>query len=219
MRVNENCETNLPRLYAIGEAASGMDGAERIDGGPAITWCLTMGYITGKEAAKTAKQVDWPKIDSEQVYGEIEKINSLYGKKEGIKGFEVQAKIKDLMWNYVGPVRDGKGLKEALNQIEMIKSDDLPRLYAPDPSKIFNKGLTEALEARHMTELAEMITRAALMREESRKSHYRMDFLKQDNEKWLKNIVIKEENGKMIFTTVPAVITRMKPSEAEAITE
>ena len=51
VRVNEACETTLPRLLAVGENASGMDGAERIDSGPAICWCVTMGYVAGKEAA------------------------------------------------------------------------------------------------------------------------------------------------------------------------
>lgn len=219
VRVNENCETNLPRLYAIGEVASGMDGAERPDGGPAITWCLTMGYIAGKEVAKKAKELDWLNIDSEQVNVELERINSLFCRKEGVKGFAIKDKIRDMMWQYCALVRDGKGLREALSLIQKIKSDDLPRLCVPDSSKVYNKGLVEALEAINMTELSKMIARAALMREESRKSHYRTDFPNLDNRKWLKNIVIKREREQMTFTAVPPIITRMKPSEAEGVTE
>lgn len=81
VRVNKNCETTLPRLYAVGKVAGGMDGAERIDGGPAITWCLTMGYIAGKDAAETVKELDWPQVDMKQV--EKEKTGFLlYGEKE-----------------------------------------------------------------------------------------------------------------------------------------
>ena len=68
-----------------------------------------------------------------------------------------------------------------------------------------------------MLELSEMILRAAFMREESRKSHYRTDFPKSDNRKWLRNIVIKKEKGGMTFTPVPPVMTKIKPSEEEEI--
>jgi succinate dehydrogenase/fumarate reductase flavoprotein subunit len=217
VRVNENCETGVPRLYAIGEVAAGMDGAERIDGGPAITWCFSMGYIAGKEAAATAKGLDWLNIDLEQVKNEQERVNSLWERKEGIKGFELKNKIKDIMWNNCSLVRDGKGLKEALRSIQSIRSDDVPRLCAPGSSKVFNKGWIEALEAVNMVELSEMVVRAALIREETRKSHYRTDFPKLDNLNWLKNIIIKKEGNKMGFDTAAPVITKLRPSEREEI--
>ena len=219
VRVNENCQTTLGRLYAAGEAASGMDGAERIDGGPSITWCLTMGYIAGKEAAKGAKDLNWLDINMEQVKAEQEMINSLWERKEGIKGFEIKYKIKDIMWRKCALVRDKQGLEEGLRLIQKIKTDDLPGLCIPGSSRILNKGLSEALEAKNMVEVSEMILRAALMREESRKSHYRTDFPKSDNRKWLRNIVIKKEKGDMTFTTAPPVMTKLKLAAEEEIEE
>jgi fumarate reductase (CoM/CoB) subunit A len=219
VRVNENCETNLPRLYAIGEVAAGMDGAERIDGGPAITWCLTTGYIAGKEAPKKAKELDWINIDLEQVNRDQKWINLLWKRKEGIKGFEVKNKIKDIMWKYCALVKDGKGLEEALSMIQQVKSDDLPRLCIPDSSKVYNKGLVEAFEAINLTELSEMVVRASFMRQESRRSHYRTDFPNLDNKEWLRNTVIKKENGMMTFTRVSPVMTRMQPLETKESVE
>jgi len=215
VRVNENCETTLPRLYAAGEVAGGMDGAERIDGGPAITWCLTMGYITGKDAARTAKELDWLDIDLNQVRKERDRVFSLWERKEGIPGFKIRDQIRDMMWERCSLVRDRQGLEEGLSLIQKIKSDDLPRLCVPAPSKVFNKGLVEALEAIIQVDLAEMIIRAALMREESRKSHYRTDFPKLDNQNWLKNIIIRKKDDRMVFTTAPPVITRIRPPEKE----
>jgi fumarate reductase (CoM/CoB) subunit A len=219
VRVNENCETTIPRLYAAGEVASGMDGAERIDGGPAITWCLTMGHIVGKEACKAAKDLNWLDIDVEDVETEEKGVNSLLEQKKGIRGFEITNKIKDIMWECCALVRDGEGLKEGLSLVEKIKNNDLPRICVPDPSVVFNKGLVEALEATNMLELSEMAIRAALMREETRKSHYRTDFLKRDNKKWLKNIIIKKEGEKMVFNSVPPVMTELKPPEGEEAEE
>ena len=132
---------------------------------------------------------------------------------------EVKNKIKDIMWKYGALVRDGKGLQEALGLLQKIKSDDLPQLSAAGSSPVFNKGLIDALEAIHMTEVADLVARAALMREESRRSHYRTDFLDLDNKKWLCNTVIKKENGKGIFTTIPVVMSRLEPSGTEGVWE
>jgi succinate dehydrogenase/fumarate reductase flavoprotein subunit len=58
---------------------------------------------------------------------------------------------------------------------------------------------------------AEMMARAALMRTETRGAHYRKDFPKADNKNWFVNIVIKQENGKLVFKKVPVVVTLIKP--------
>lgn len=219
VRVNENCETAVPRLYAAGEVAAGMDGAERIDGGPAITWCLTMGYIAGKEAARQAKELDWLPVNNDLVQEEKERIATLRKRQVGIRGLEVKNNIKDIMWKYSALVRDGKGLQEVLGMLQKIKTDDLPQLSVPSSSDIFNKGLVDALEAIHMTEVSELVVRAALIREESRRSHYRTDFLNLDNKKWLCNTVIKKERERITFTSVPPIVTKMQPPETEEASE
>ena len=219
IRVNEECETSVPRLYAAGEVAAGMDGAERIDGGPAITWCLTMGYIAGKEAARKVRELDWLPVDSDQIEDERRRITALVERKSGVRGVEVKNRIKDIMWKYGALVRDGKGLQEALGLLQKIKSEELPALWAGGSSAVFNKGLVDALEAIHMTEVSELVARSALMREESRRSHYRTDFIDLDNKKWLCNTVIKKENGKTGFSTIPVEMTRLKPSETEGVWE
>lgn len=210
VRVNERCLSTVPRLYAIGEVAAGMDGAERIDGGPAITWCLTMGYIAGKEAAMEAAGADWVEIDSQKVRREMEKIGSLRERKEGIRGYEIKDRIKKIMWEHGSLVRDGKGLEKGLDEIRKIKMD-LPMLCVAGSSKAYNKGLIDALEAMNMAAASEMVLRSALMREESRKAHYRSDFPKRDNARWLRNIVIKKRGVKMEITTAAPVITKMAP--------
>jgi fumarate reductase (CoM/CoB) subunit A len=215
VKVNEDCETTLPRLYAAGEVASGMDGAERIDGGPAITWCLTMGYIAGKAAASKARQIDWLPINPEQVKVEQEKLSPLWGRREGVRGFEIKYKIKDLMWEHCALVRDKKGLEEALGAIQKIKANELPNVCVPTQSKIFNKGLVEALEAINMVNLSEMVVRAAMIREESRGSHFRTDFPRKDNKRWLRNIVVKQGKDETLFDTIPPLITKLKPPEHE----
>jgi succinate dehydrogenase/fumarate reductase flavoprotein subunit len=210
IRVNESCETTVPRLFAVGEVASGADGAERIDGGPAITWCLTMGYIAGKEAAARARVSGRPDVDLSQAESAHERMNALWERRKGIRGFEVKNAVKDIMWEYGALVRNRAGLEKGLELIEKIKRDDLPRLCVPDPSRLFNKGLSEAFEAENMVKLSEMILRAALVREESRGAHYRSDYASRNDAQWVKNIVIKNRGGTMTFTLVSPIVTSMK---------
>jgi succinate dehydrogenase/fumarate reductase flavoprotein subunit len=215
VRVNENCETTLPRLYAAGEVASGMDGAERIDGGPAITWCLTMGLIAAQEAVRQAQLLDWPDIDQEQVRAEQSRVNLIRDRRAGLKGFEIKNKLKDIMWDCCSLVRDGEGMNRALGLIREIKEKEIPNVCVPDSSYIFNKGLVEALESINMVDLSEMITMAAIRREETRQSHFRTDFTKRDNKNWLKNIIIKNDRGQMKFSTAAPIMTRMQPGTEE----
>jgi succinate dehydrogenase/fumarate reductase flavoprotein subunit len=216
IRVNESCETSVPRLYAVGEVASGTDGAERIDGGPAITWCLTMGYIAGKEAANRARQLGRPDIDPAQLEAEQKRVSGLWERREGIRGFQIKNAVKDIMWKCGALVRSREGLEEGLDLIGKLVRNDLPRLHVPGPSRLFNKGLTEALEARNMVKLSEMILGSALKREESRGAHYRSDYPRRDNTKWIKNIVIKNRSDTMIFTAVSPVMTSIELPERGA---
>ena len=217
IRVDENCSTSLPRLFAGGEVASGMDGAERIDGGPAITWCLTMGYIAGKEALKAAKELSWLDVEPDQVEGEKRKINTLFDRKTGVRGCEIKGRVKDIMWECCALVRDEEGMRDGLRQIVAVKEKDIPRLCVPDSSSIYDKDLVEALEAINMVDLAEMSLRAALMRDESRKSHFRVDRLKRDDKKWLKNIIVRDLSGGMTFETRSPIMTRLTPPEEEEV--
>jgi succinate dehydrogenase/fumarate reductase flavoprotein subunit len=217
VRVNENCETSVPGLYAAGEVASGPDGAERIDGGPAITWCLTMGYIAGRDAGRRAKAQAMPEIDVAQIEAEQGRLSDLWERREGIRGFETKNKVKEVMWEHGALVRSRKGLEEGLRLIEEIRQKDLPRLSVPGPSRLFNRGLTEALEAINMVKLSEMVLKAALIRTESRGAHYRVDFPGRDDGHWIKNIVIASRSGAMTFTVVPPVVTSMEPPQEKGL--
>ena len=214
IRVDERCETGLGRLYAAGEVAAGMDGAERIDGGPAITWCLTMGYIAGKTAAAEAKTADWPEIDEAYVRAQQESLHALQDSRQGLKGFEVKKAIKEIMWSNCALVRSGDGLEQGLREMLRVRHEMLPRLCVPDASHSLNKGMVEALEARNMVEVSEMILRAALMRQESRRAHYRTVFPQFDG-KWTRNIVIKKQPDGMSLRPTPPVVTRIKPPGEE----
>jgi succinate dehydrogenase / fumarate reductase flavoprotein subunit len=77
--------------------------------------------------------------------------------------------------------------------------------------RAYNREWIEALQVRNLLTLLEAIARSGLAREDSRGAHYRRDFPRLDNEKWLKNIVVKNVNGKMETETVPIVMTSYDP--------
>ena len=133
------------------------------------------------------------------------------------RGFEVKNKIKDIMWKYCALVRNRHGLEKGLDMIKKIKHDDIPRLCTGGASLVFNRGCVEAMEAIHMTDLSEMVIRSALIREETRKSHYRTDFPKRNNQLWFKNIIIKKEGDNSVFNATPPVITRLSPEEYKEV--
>ena len=110
---------------------------------------------------------------------------------------ELRRRLKNLMWYKAGIVRHGNGLGEALEEIEEIKSSiDRTRIET-------SKELVKSLELRNMLTLGEMVCRAALMRTESRGSHYRSDFPQEDNASWQKNIVIRKDNSVMQLKALP----------------
>ena len=209
LRINEEATTDLKGLWAAGEVVGGIQGGNRL-GGNALADTQVFGKRAGENAAKYAQKAKRPPIDWTQVEVEINHVETFLERKEGIRPATVRNNLAELMWDKVGIFRTGKELQEAVLTIERMKKEDLPQLYAVNGTTRYNKEWLEALEVENMVLMAEMVSRAALMREESRGAHYRKDFPKIDNQNWFINIVIKQEQGKMQFTKVPVVITRLK---------
>ena len=95
-------------------------------------------------------------------------------------------------------------MRAALEDIEAIRHDDLPRLQAtPDP-RIYNYEWEEAIEVVHMLALAELVASAALAREESRGNHWRTDFPEMRSE-WEKHTIIRRSDVGFEVTDAPVI--------------
>ncbi len=97
----------------------------------------------------------------------------------------------------MGVIRTEEGMKTVLKEIERAKEEDLPNLIVKAKSGLYNYELRDALEMSFRLALEEMSTRAALERTESRGSHYREDFPRRNDRKWLKNIVFHVKDGEL----------------------
>jgi len=207
IRINERCESNLPGLYAAGECSGLLHGAGRL-GGNALSECIVFGAVAGRNAAEYAKGKERVKAKDEFKEKELFLDRLLEAKKNALTPKEAKTTIKTIVWNTAGPVRWEESLKKGLHDLKKVQKEDLPRLQAsPQPLQ-----LKEAVEAYHMAYVGEMILRSALLRKESRGScHYRMDYKKEDNRNWLKNIIVKSVKGKIELETAPIEITRCQP--------
>jgi len=210
VQINENAETTIPGMYAAGEVTGGIHGGNRL-GGNALADTQVFGARAGENAVKYAQKNPSQPIDKKQINREIKRVKNFLKKREGLRPVEIKNKLTSLMWDKVGIFRTGKEIQEAIIEIERIKERDLPQLCVTDNKTRCNREWIETLEIESMVTVAEMVAKAALMREESRGAHYRRDFPKTDNQNWFVNIVVKQENGKMVFQKVPVVVTLMKP--------
>jgi succinate dehydrogenase/fumarate reductase flavoprotein subunit len=213
VEINENAETTLKGMYAAGEIAGGVHGGNRL-GGNALADTQVFGKRAGENAAMFAKKSSMPIIDRSQVEKEANKISTILERKEGIRPHEIKNRLQTLMWDKVGIFRTGQELQEAVQAIEEMKAKDLPRLFVMDKHTRYNKELIETFEIENMLTIAEMIAKAALMREESRGAHFRKDFPKTDNKNWFANIYIQKKMGQMTLTKLPVVVTTLKPEGA-----
>ena len=206
VRINERCETNLYGLFAAGEVAGGVHGANRM-GGNALTDIVVFGRRAGKYAAEHASRAEWIAPDRGLVRQENERLHGFF-RPDGVSGRAIRDRIGSFMAEYMGVARTEDEMKKALSEIASLKAE-LPRLRAPG-GKRFNLGWVEAIEVPHMLDVAEMMTLSALSRRESRGAHFREDFPDTDP-RWLKHTRVRKAGTAMQVDTAPVTITTLNP--------
>jgi succinate dehydrogenase / fumarate reductase flavoprotein subunit len=203
----ETAATNVPGLFASGEVASGLHGANRL-GGNSLADILVFGKRSGDGASAYSKKASPGRIDESVIAKEIDRVNSFLGK-EGLNPHELASKLEENMSENVGIIRDEEKLNKALSIILELKESS--KKVAVHGSLKYNKGLLQALELPSMLTAAEAIVRGAIERKESRGAHARSDFPKK-NPAMRKNIIyVKGENGmKLEWRDVPKMPDNLK---------
>ncbi|MDG6969944.1 MAG: FAD-binding protein [Nitrososphaerota archaeon] len=195
----ETAESSVKGLYAAGEVASGLHGANRL-GGNSLSDILVFGKRAGDAAAKSATAVDLPSVDSKEVEKEISRVLSPFSSTGSANPFHIKEEIASNMWAHVGIVRNAVDLEAGLVEIERLRKD-AKGLKAVGP-RAYNQSWTDSLQVLDMLLICEAMIRSALERKESRGAHTRSDFPAKDP-KWLVNIITVQEDGKMVRRTVP----------------
>lgn len=188
-------ESTVPGLYAAGEVAAGVHGANRL-GSNSLTDILVFGRTVGRAAAQavTENSVD-AALDMDAVAAEQERIASFHDTEDGVDPLQIQQEIQDVMWENVGIMRDEETLTAALQRIEDLKAD--AEHISIEQGQRFNPALLAALSVRHMLICAEAVIRSALNREESRGAHHREDY-PETNDAYLVNMACVQEEGEMV---------------------
>lgn len=184
--VDHQCQTSVQGLFACGEAAGGIHGADRL-GGNATGSCLVFGHLAASSAVEYAKGhcADAPALaDAHRALGEIFRGTGVLSPKEVIE------KIQDIMWCKANILRREETLKEALEEIQSLKA-----LYDPFPYFDTPEGHL-ALQASHALTLAPALLTAMIERRETRGAHCRQDYPQTDKEN-LYRLVLTQQQGNL----------------------
>ncbi len=193
IRIDTDAQSPVLRgLFACGEAA-GWQGADRL-GGTMLGGSQVFGWRAGTKAAEVAKdrpQGELHQSDFERLLGE--RLSRQRKANGGTRPQELHAALKQAMWELLLVEKDAEQLARAQAVIDEQRETLDEDLRVAEP---FDHVL--AFEQRNLLDVAEVITRAATLRTESRGSHYRADFPERDDTNWLTNIfVTRDEKGRL----------------------
>jgi succinate dehydrogenase / fumarate reductase flavoprotein subunit len=165
-------------LYACGECAAGLHGANRL-GGNSLSDLLVFGKRAGEHAARFAREQAPVSVDVGAVDEAASRALAPFSRQGGTEGpYQVQESLQTTMQNQVGIVRAEQEMQRALAELESLKRR-AERVAVPG-NREFNPGWHTALDLRHLLIVSEAITRSALARKESRGGHFREDYPDKD---------------------------------------
>src|ERR1700677_1990449 len=207
----ETGQSSLPGLFAAGEAAGGLHGANRL-GGNSLSDLLVFGRRAGFAAAKQAKASASPVVDSAQIDEAERQLLAPFERPTGENPYTIHSDLQEMLQSLVGIFRTEDDLQRALGELEKFKVR--AALMRVEGSRLFNPGWHLSRDLQHMLVVAEAVTRSALARQESRGAHSRIDFPKTEEAWGKKNHVIARQGNAMKLSEVPV---REMPDELKQI--
>jgi succinate dehydrogenase / fumarate reductase flavoprotein subunit len=190
----ETAQSTLPGLFAAGEAAAGLHGANRL-GGNSLSDLLVFGRRAGLAAAKHAKETGASKIDPVQIDAAEKYALAAFQRPKGESPYAIHRDLQTMMQSLVGIYRTREDLRKAL--VELGKLNERWTHTSVEGSRMFNPGWHLALDLKSMLTISEAVARSALVREESRGAHSRIDFPELSAEWGTKNNIIERDASGM----------------------
>ena len=198
--------SRVPGLFAAGECAAGINGANRL-GGNSLSDLLVFGKRAGEFAARFAKDNSLGKIDSPSQTGPkidivAQEAVAPFERSGGENPYEIQRDLQELMQDNVGIVRTESEMQHALEQLEKLK--ERANNAGVTGHREFNPGWHTALDLKNLLTASEAITRAAIERKESRGAQFRDDYPnKEERFAKVNTMISKAEDGSMRIRLEP----------------
>ncbi len=214
--VDVRCATSLPGFYAAGECACvSVHGANRL-GGNSLLDTVVFGKIAGQEASNFVKGLEQKDGTEKQLLDEAvaekAKVDTWLSRPGAKMAHHLLNDLKVVMSEKAGIFRTKKQLGEALEAIREIR-DDYGRAFISGKCLRYSQAIVNLIEFGYMVDLTEVITLGALLREETRGSHYRLDFPNRDDAGWLKHTLVSLKDGNPAVAYRDVQITKYQPQE------
>jgi succinate dehydrogenase / fumarate reductase flavoprotein subunit len=193
--------SDVPGLFAAGECAAGLHGANRL-GGNSLSDLLVFGQRAGEYAATFAKRHSFSTINIEELRSAETWALQPFENKGSENSYAVQHRLQEVMQDLVGIVRQEQEMMRALEHVRELRS--AVERISVDGNREYNAGWHTALDLHHLLTVSELVTCAALERKESRGAHFRDDFPEKDKRFGAFNIVVRKgADGEMQFSRKP----------------
>jgi succinate dehydrogenase / fumarate reductase flavoprotein subunit len=193
--------SGVPGLFAAGECAAGINGANRL-GGNSLSDLLVFGKRAGEHAAAFARGRPLPALDDAAVESSIADVLRPFERRQGEIPFRIQHDLQDMMQDLVGIVRTEGEMREALVQLAGLR--ERAERTSVCGHREYNTGWHTAIDVGHLLTVSEAIARSAIERRESRGGHFREDYPAKDAAFGALNIgVRKGADGGMEVFRVP----------------
>jgi len=204
--------TSVKGLFAAGECACvSVHGANRL-GGNSLLDTVVFGRRAGEKAAEYVKEASVSAFPEASLKEEESRIEKLLTRQDGVKASEIKRALGSTMSEKVGIFRHKNDLETAKRNVTALQRQ-FQNVSVMDSSRGFNTSLIETLEVGFALDLAEVIIACALARKESRGAHFRVDYPKRDDAKWLKHtLAVRTAKGPKL-SYKPVTITNYQPEE------
>jgi len=210
----ETAAATVPGLFASGEAAAGLHGANRL-GGNSLSDLLVFGRRAGLAAAEHAARPGSVNIDTQQVDEASHEMLEPFARGEGESPYRIHEELQNAMQNYVGIFRNEEDLRKGLSELQLLK-ERASRLRV-EGSRLFNPGWHLARDLKSMLTVSEAVALSAEKRRESRGAHSRIDYPNYD-ESWSKqNNIVARAGAAMSLS--PRPISEMPPELKQIVDE
>lgn len=193
----ENGATNVEGLYAVGEATSGLHGANRL-GGNSLIETVVLGKLSGENIAKNFKKKDNDNVSPDH----LRDLQNYYRDNEWVKyPGDIMKKVKDMMWEHAGILRNENQLEDGIRKLENIKKEFKSNTVTVDELSLDE--VWQNLDLKNVLLASELVLKSANRRKESRGAHYREDYTDTNDEYKLNILCSKGESGELLIETKP----------------